>query len=226
MSYFPDVSRYQLDIDFDVMRTKTEYIIFKASQGNFADKNLSRNIAESKRVGLPYGLYHFYDDKYSPSVQAETFAGLANGAVELWCDWESTYGGEYETLRDVVAFMERVEQLTGKRVGMYTGYYWFVDNSYPTMNVSQFKYLAERPLWLAWYTNDHTPKEIDRVKVPKPWSKMTVWQYGTPAIGYEMGAQSKEIDMNLRVGAVVNYPNKPTLSAQFGNETVIYELHP
>ena len=225
MIYFPDVSRWQGDINFDVMRTKTDYIIFKASQGDFTDKKLSRNIAESKRVGLPYGLYHFYDDTFSPSVQAETFAGLANGAVELWCDWESTYGGEYETLRDVVAFMERVEKLTGKRVGMYTGYYWFSDNSYPTMNVSQFKYLAERPLWLAWYTNDHTPKEIERVKIPKPWSKMTVWQYGTPAIGYSMGAQSKEIDMNLRVGAVVNSPNKPTLSAKFGKETVIYELH-
>lgn len=220
---FPDVSRWQGDINFDVMRTKTGYIIFKASQGDFPDKKISRNIAESKRVGLPYGLYHFYDDKFSPSVQAETFAGLANGAVELWCDWESTYGGQHRTLRDVVAFMERVEQLTGKSVGMYTGYYWFLNNTSASIHANQYKYLAERPLWLAWYTNDHTPKEIERVKIPKPWSKMTVWQYGTPAIGYEMGAQSKEIDMNLRVEAVVNSPNKPSLSAQFGINTVIYE---
>jgi len=123
---FPDVSRWQGDINFDVMLTKTNYIIFKASQGDFPDKKLSRNIAESKRVGLPYGLYHFYDDKFSPSVQAETFAALSAGAVELWCDWESAYNGQYKSLRDVVAFMEHVEQLTGKRVGMYTGYYWFV----------------------------------------------------------------------------------------------------
>lgn len=214
MTNFPDVSRYQLDIDFDVMRTKTDYIIFKASQGNFNDIKISRNIAESKRVGLPYGLYHFYDDKFSPSVQAETFAALSADAVELWCDWESTYNGKYSSLRDVVAFMERVEQLTGKRVGMYTGFFWFVVVTAKFVNSSQYRFLAERPLWLAWYTNDHTPKEIERVKIPKPWTKMTIWQYGTPAIGYEMGAQSKEIDMNLRVGETPAVQS--TLTADFG----------
>jgi len=220
VSYFPDVSRWQGDINFDVMRTKTEYIIFKASQGNFADKKLSRNIAESKRVGLPYGLYHFYDDKFSPSVQAETFAALSAGAVELWCDWESTYNGQYKSLRDVVAFMERVEQLTGKRVGMYTGYYWFVGVTAGFVNSSQYRFLAERDLWLAWYTNDHTPKEIERVKIPKPWTKITIWQYGTPAIGYEMGAQSIEIDMNLRVGETPAVQS--TLEANFDGQKVIY----
>jgi len=212
---FPDVSRYQIDIDFDVMKTKTEYIIFKASQGAYPDPKLSRNIAESKRVGLPYGLYHFYDDRVSPSKQAETFAALSAGAVELWCDWESTYNGQYKTLRDVVAFIERVEELTKKQVGMYTGFYWFVDNTSPVIDLARYRFLEERPLWLAWYTNDHTPKEIERVRIPKPWTKMEIWQYGTPAIGHEMGAQSIEIDMNLRVG---NSPAvKSTLEANFGD---------
>lgn len=219
MNLFPDVSRWQLDINFDVMRTKTNYIILKSSQANYADPKITRNISESNRVGLPYGLYHFYDDRFSPSVQAETFARLSSGAVELWCDWESTYGGQYKSIRDVVAFMERVEDLTGKEVGMYTGYYWFVDNS-TYVTAAQFRYLSERPLWLAWYTNDHTPKEIERVKIPKPWVEMEIWQYGTPAIGYEMGAQTAEIDMNLRLGDSPDV--KSTLTADFGGRKVVY----
>lgn len=217
MNHFPDVSKYQLEIDFDVMRTKTEYIIFKASQGAYHDPYILRNISESKRVGLPFGLYHFYDDRVSPAVQAETFAAMARDAVELWCDWESTYGGEHNSLRNVVSFMERVEKLTGKKVGMYTGYYWFLENTNPVTNSGLFRYLFDKPLWLAWYTDDHTAKNIEQVKIPKPWIEMDVWQYGTPAIGFSMGAKSKEIDMNVRLGNPPIIPTvKSTLDADFG----------
>jgi len=217
MKHFPDVSKYQGDIDFDVMKTKTDYIIFKASQGAYHDPYILRNISESKRVGLPFGLYHFYDDRVSPAVQAETFAAMAKDAVELWCDWENTYEGKHRTLRDVVAFMERVEELTGKQVGMYTGFYWFVDNTSPINDLGRYRFLEERPLWLAWYTDDHTAKNIEQVRIPKPWIEMDIWQYGTPAIGYSMGAKSIEIDMNVRLG---NPPTPPsvgsTLEADFG----------
>lgn len=223
MNYFPDVSKYQGDINFDIMRTKTDYIIFKASQGNSPDPKISRNIAESKRVGLPYGLYHFYDDRYSPALQADTFAALADGAAELWCDWESTYSGHHKTLRDVVAFMERVEELTNKPVGMYTGFYWFIDNSSPISDLARYRFLQERPLWLAAYTDDHTPKNIERVRIPKPWLEMDVWQYGTPVQGYEMGAQSKEIDMNLRLGNPPTAPTvKSTLTVRMGGRKAVY----
>ncbi len=217
MKHFPDVSKYQGDIDFDVMKTKTDYIIFKASQGAYHDPYILRNISESKRVGLPFGLYHFYDDRVSPAVQAETFAAMAKDAVELWCDWERTYSPTFAGIKNVVAFMERVEELTGKRVGFYTGYYWFLENTNPIANVSQLRYLADRPLWLAAYTDDHTPTGIEDVKIPKPWIEMDIWQHGTPAIGYSMGAKSIEIDMNVRLG---NPPVVPsvgsTLEADFG----------
>jgi GH25 family lysozyme M1 (1,4-beta-N-acetylmuramidase) len=220
MRYFPDVSKWQGDINFDVMRTKTDYIIFKASQGNYADPKRIRNVTESSRVGLPFGFYHFYDDRHSPSVQAEVFAANSKGGVELWCDWEVTYGGQYKSLRDVVAFMQRVEELTGKHVGVYTGYYWFTGNSNAITNASQYKYLADRPLWLAWYTLDHTPTNIERVRIPKPWVSMDVWQYGTPAIGYEMGAQSREIDMNERV-SLPSYSS--TIQCKYGSTIVEYK---
>jgi hypothetical protein len=52
---------------------------------------------------------------------------------------------------------------------------------------------------------------------------MDVWQYGTPAIGYSMGVQSKEIDMNLRMG---DSPTPPVtvrkLLANFGDKNVSY----
>lgn len=222
MSLFPDVSRWQGNIDFDRMRSKTDYIILKASQADYPDPKLSRNISECNRVGLPYGLYHFYDDRVSPSVQANRFASYADGAVELWCDWEKTYGGKYPLLRDVVAFMQRVEDLTGKSVGMYTGYYWFLENSNATTNAGQYKYLATRPLWLAWYTHDHTNTGIENVRIPKPWTDMDVWQYGTPAIGFDMGAESREIDMNERVGKPPTEPVTVRLVADYNGKKIEY----
>jgi GH25 family lysozyme M1 (1,4-beta-N-acetylmuramidase) len=205
---FPDISRYQGEPNFDKMKSKTDYVILKAGQGNFTDSQFTRNRNECERVGLSYGVYWFYDDRRSPQLQAQTlYNALLDHPMpaEIWCDWENfAHLGDrpYSQIRDVVAFMERVEQLTGKTVGMYTGYYWFMENSDAITNASQYRYLAARPLWLAWYTPNFTNTGIDKVKIPPPWHEMEIWQYGTPSLGYEYGVQSIEIDMNERFDGV------------------------
>lgn len=211
----PDVSFWQGLINFALMRTKTDYIIFRSSQADYSDFRLDRNVMEAKRVKLPFGFYHFYDDKISPSRQADVFAALINyhKPQEIWCDWEKTYGGSYSGLRNVVAFMERVEQLTWMQCGMYTGYFWFFENSNSITNASQYRYLADKKLWLAWYNDDRTNIGIENVKIPKPWSHMDVWQYSEQGPGYDFGAQSKELDMNERFDGFVpsnDVPLPPT----------------
>ena len=213
---FPDCSYYQKEINFDTMKSKTDYIILRAGQKDWIDPFFERNRAECERVSLSWGAYWLYDDRSSPGKQADALYSLFNTGqprpAEIYCDWEVTYGGNYPGLKNVVAFMERVELLMGMKVGMYTGYYWFLGNSTPYTNPNQYKFLESRSLWLAWYTDDFTSNGIEHVKIPKPWTKMNIWQYGTPVLGAEYGVSSKEIDMNLRLDGITppSDVNKPS----------------
>jgi GH25 family lysozyme M1 (1,4-beta-N-acetylmuramidase) len=192
----PDVSFWQAFIDFIKMRQKTDALIIRAGQNLWVDSQFKRNWLEAKRMGISRGAYFFYDDRVSPGKQAELFASLLRDdypEMEIWCDWENTYGGAFGGLPNVVAFMQRVEQLLpGVKIGLYTGYFWFRDRSNAVTNASQYNYLKSRPLFLAWYTNNAA-----NVLIPNPWTSLFLWQFGTPAVGREYGVQSAEIDMSF-----------------------------
>lgn len=221
--HFPDVSFWQGNINFETMRYKTDYVILKSSQ-YVVDSRFERNRSECERVGLPFGIYHFYDDRKSPKEQADMIANLffdRNKPVEIWCDWEkgTHVSGQFTGIKNVVAFMEETERLLKMPMGMYTGNWYFVENTNALTNYFQLQYLKSRPLWLAAYI-DHTPAHPEKVKIPRPWKEMKYWQFGTPAVGYEYGVQSKEIDMNLRMGLP---PTPPVLLKKLikGNTTYI-----
>ncbi len=190
---FPDVSFYQQDIDWNIMRTHTDAAIIRAGQNLWPDTEFVRNWKEAKRVGIKRGVYWFYDDRTSPGNQANLLISLLKDdlpEMEVWCDWEKSFGGSYGSLANVVAFMQAVEKAIPVKMGMYTGYYWFVDHSNAITNYSQYNYLKTKPLWLAWYA------AAEIVKIPAPWTSLLVWQYGTPAIGSIYGVKTLEIDMN------------------------------
>jgi len=205
MTLFPDISFWQGKPDFDVMKSQTDYVILRGGQGKYADTEFENNRKGCERVGLKWGMYWFYDDRYDPAIQAaklsSLFPGDAPRPAEIFTDWEVFYNGDFGGLKNVVAFMERVQQLMPWAVqGMYTGFYWFTSHSNPVSHQSQYKYLKDKPLWLAWYTNDHTPTGVEHVRIPAPWTEMTYWQFGTPALGKQYGVESVEIDMNMRMG--------------------------
>lgn len=193
---FPDISFYQGSPNFDIMRGKTDALIIRAGQRAGVDPELRRNMNEAKRVGMKRGNYWFYDDRASPGNQAAlliTELKKDPPEMEVFIDYEYNYGGNYAGLKNVVAMMELVEA-AGFKVGLYTGYYYFIANSNPVTNASQYNYLKNKPLWLAWYT---TNPEV--VKVPAPWTRALLWQYGTPAIAEQYGVDpnvAKEIDMD------------------------------
>lgn len=228
----PDISVYQGDVDWAVMRSKTNYIIMKATQRDWTDTRFHHN---AYFCGLPLGVYHMYDDRSSPGVQASHFAKEIKdyNPLEMWCDYEKTYNGAYSGIGDVVAFMQRVEDLTGKPMGMYTGYYWFVEHTDKVRDASQLKYLGQRPLWLAWYNRIKefpffTNEGVEKVLIPRPWTTMDVWQWGTPAIGREYGVSSIEIDMNKRFDGFnpedrSHDPKSRLITANFGDTLIEYE---
>jgi len=204
---FPDVSYWQQEINWDVMRSKTDAAIIRAGGNVWPDAQFENNWSRAKEVGIKRGSYWFYDDRIDPGRQAALWVSLLGNdlpEMEFWCDWENTYGGSFGGLRNVVAFMQSVEALLpGVRVGLYTGYYWFRDHSNPITNATQYAYLKERPLWLGWYMAD-----ASQVLIPAPWTQLLLWQWGTPAVGALYGVQTEEIDMNTFNGTLADFENR------------------
>jgi len=120
--------------------------------------------------------------------------------MELFVDYEKSYGGAYQGIGNVIALMQQIEanNVKCKAVGLYTGYYYFLDNAHPT--ITQANYLAARPLWLAWYAAPGT------VRVPPPWGTWTHWQYGTPVA--DLGQPTQEIDANRHNGSANDFENR------------------
>ena len=190
---FPDVSFWQGEINWDIMAPNTKAVIIRIGQAKWVDAQFERNYEEARKRGLRIGFYFFYDDRYSPGDQATTILNALAGKqidMEVFIDWENSYGGQFKGLPQVVALMQAVEAgLPGVTIGMYTGYYWFRENSNAITHSNQYAYLKNKPLWLAWYTNDP-----GIVLIPAPWTSIAHWQWGTPAL--EWGQETKELDMN------------------------------
>jgi len=199
-----DLSFWQGRPNYDIMRTKTDAVIIRAGQNVWKDTQFDRNWAEAKRVGMKRATYYFYDDRASPGAQAALWIDILKNdppEMELWADWENSYGGAYSGLKNVVAFMEAMERgLPNCKIGMYTGYYWFRDHSNAVTNASQYNYLKAHPLWEAWYTSNPA-----NVLIPAPWSNLLLWQFGTPAVGHEWGVESAELDMNYFNGSQADF---------------------
>lgn len=197
----PDVSFWQGAINWDVMRSKTDAVIIRAAQNIWADSMFLINYQAAKARGMKRGIYFFYDDRKSPGEQAAKLTEIIGGdlpEMEIWIDWENSYGGQFGTLRDVVAMMQVVERaFPTVGVGTYTGYYWFVEHSNAIANAAQYTYLKSRPLWLAWYG------DAAAVKIPAPWDRLTFWQFGTPA--EDWGQATYEIDMSFFNGTPAEF---------------------
>lgn len=201
---YPDVSFYQGVIQWDLMRGMTDAVIIRAGQNNWVDTQFVRNWAEARARGTLRGVYWFYDGRRSPTDQADLLVSLIKNdppEMDIIFDWETNYGGAYEGIKNVVAMMKRVEALmAGKYVAMYTGYYWFIQNSNPLTHAAEYAYLKTKGLHLAWYTND-----ASLVKVPPPWNSLFLWQFGTPAEGAAYGCAIPNIDMNYFNGTLSEF---------------------
>jgi len=71
-----DISKWQGDVNFDVFKNNTQFVIVKATEGNgYKDPKLDRNRTEARRVGLLLGFYHFArpDLGNTPEKEAQYF---------------------------------------------------------------------------------------------------------------------------------------------------------
>jgi hypothetical protein len=106
-------------------------------------------------------------------------------------------------------FLQRIDELNGKRNGIYTSVGW----------LDWFtEWFKDRPLWVAWYpyrTSMVGPMAIVQMVIDKGWNvKPIIWQYasdgdvddnGTPDGKTLFKTELKEMDLNGWVGTQQEY---------------------
>jgi len=198
----PDVSFYQDDpgtpngINFTRMKNAADFVIIRVGQNLWTDPDFTENWRSAKEAGMPRGSYWFYDSRADPKQQAEIWASLMRedmGELPLFADFEEAYKGEFTGWVHWKVFLDHLQSLVGqKEIGIYTGYFYWVDNA-PNANTqaSELEYFHRYPLWIANYGAE-TPS------VPKPWSsnEWLFWQYTAMGDGILYGVESAEIDLN------------------------------
>lgn len=225
-----DVSIYQdnnytpQQIDFVKMREYgASFVVIKAGQGNYADPDFAYNWSEAKKAGLPRSSYFFLDKDFDAREQARKYWSLIKndmGEGFLFVDFE-TGSGDWDTLYNFLQELKTLSGLPSSRIGIYTGYYYWIDNG-PTLDAS-IAWFKQFVLWLSWYTDYPAI-----VKIPPPWdeSLLVLWQKGTPAIGIEAGVESKEIDYNVFNGDAEKFKlifnSIPVEPPPTGEEVILY----
>ncbi|WKZ34699.1 MAG: SH3 domain-containing protein [Anaerolineales bacterium] len=211
-----DVSFYQDDpqtpegIDFIKMRSAAGYVIIRAGQNLWADRDFKVNWREAKRAGLPRGSYWFYDSRVDPRKQAELWASLFAGdfgELPLFADFEDNYGGAFKGWRHWYTFLERIKELApGREIGIYTAYYYWIENTTSAgIPNASLEYFKQYPLWIANYG-------VSKPLVPKPWTNWTFWQFTDKGDGRIYGVESLNIDLNHFNGDLTAFRTRFKLS--------------
>lgn len=212
----PDVSFYQDDpqtpqgIEFSKMRANAGYVIIRAGQNLWPDRDFKLNWREAKLAGLPRGSYWFYDSRIDPKQQAELWISLFNGdfgELPLFADFEDNYGGAFKGWKHWYTFIERLKKLAPeKEAAIYTAYnYWLENTISAGIPAASLDYFKQYPLWIANYG-------VTKPLFPKPWTHWTFWQFTSNGDGSLYGVESNNIDLNYFNGDLATFRQRFGLS--------------
>ncbi len=194
-----DISHWQGEVNFTKMKKAgASFVIMKASQNLWPDKQFARSWELSSKAKLLRGAYHFFDMREgsaSAKEQARFFADLLKedmGELRPVLDFESPGVQGYPQLPDhdqavriVTQFLEAFYQKTNVYPMLYTNLSGILTLTPLT------EFLSSKELWIAWYnTKSRTPK----IGV---WPGWRIWQYKSTGDGIAFGAESKGLDMNV-----------------------------
>lgn len=193
VSFYQDINTTPQKINFVKMKNYgASFVVIKVGQDTYADEDFEDNWRNAKEAGLPRSAYWFCDKDSTGKSQAARFWNLIKDDQPegmLFADYEQ---GSWTDWNQLYYFLQTLQQLSGypsNRIGIYTGNgYWPDHSPYSWNSLNWFK---QFPLWIASYTS--SPITVD---IPLPWTECLIWQTGTPPIGVQAGAESKEIDHN------------------------------
>ena len=202
-----DCSFWQGEMDWQTAKDAGIFYAFlRSSFGNHeTDKQIKRNWAETKRIGMPRGAYHFLLSYQSIESQINRFLSpLGNdyGELPFVCDvekWESRDGlyKSYPGLKQAESFCNTIEDRTGHPAMIYSSPGWW---NYMT-GVKNATWALDHLSWVAHYTSNPAPQIL------YPWDDWTFWQYTQGGDGYKYGTDfgSKAIDLNWYNGSMEQF---------------------
>ncbi len=181
-----DVSRHQLEIDWDTVATQQiDFAFIKASEGlELVDVCFEHNWHTIKKKNIKRGAYHFFHPKLSAFDQAMNFISavpLEYGDLPPVLDFE-VINGASETLviKRLQSWLEIVEQHYGIRPIIYTNQKLY--KKYILEHFDQY------PIWMARY-NTEAPV------VRQGWH---FWQYGNRG---KVNGIAGDVDLNVFRGS-------------------------
>lgn len=147
-----DVSNWQGYINYEEVKNSGVQIVYiKSSQGNsITDPYFETNYENAKANGLQVGFYHFLTamNVQEAVEQAEYFASVISGTspdCKLAMDFEVFEDLSNSEINDIsFAFLQKVQELTGKEVIVYS-------DSSNANSVFSPELAANYPLWVAQY---------------------------------------------------------------------------
>ena len=212
-----DISFYQRFASFPVLLTNgVKGAIIRAGQNTWKDSHAETFMTDAEQAGMPIGSYWFFDSRSSPQSQAKLWKevlGTHKTPLLCWADYEENYEGDYGGWDNFYQFLEACKrEMPDREFGIYTGYYYWTEHApNPITQAANLAYFGQYPLWLAWYAPD-----ISYVKIPKPWTKMTFWQYTDKGDGVKYGVGSSGLDMNKFIGTPQEFEETFDLESEGG----------
>lgn len=184
MGKIADISHYQGNIDWSKARKELDFVIFRASVGNNADKKYPEYTAE---CGLPYGAYHYVKAGTAEDARKEAryFVECANKAAKKpgFYIADIEYEAQTETTTEAVctAFLEELRSLGCKKIGLYinTRYKW----AGKAIGMCDIVWIPH------WGKNDGNVPE-DKYRPEHPYD---LWQY--TSVGRVSGIKT-DVDLN------------------------------
>lgn len=166
-----DISVFQGKVDLAAAkRSGIEVVYIRASYGlRGVDSRFAQNCAAAEAAGLPYGLYHYLNATTPEAArrEAEHFVSLIrtrNYTCRPVLDFEGHRSlSAAQATAAALAFLERVEELTGHTPMIYA--------DHTTASRQLGPAVAKYPLWLAQW-------QVGRPNLGgTPWQTWTGWQY-------------------------------------------------
>lgn len=210
-----DISKWQDDpntakiVDFEKLKSNgVSGVIVKCGEANAIDRAFLSYVKAMDSANIPYGVYWYYNNKYSPKKQAQLFAqtlldNKITPKLGMWLDLEDRNPGNYMGWKHWYDFlMEIISKIVlpkSIKIGIYTGHYYFTEFTVQAgIPASSLSWFAQFPLWIASY--GYNPRAT------KPWGdKWTLWQFTDLLDGIRFGVESKELDGNYFNGTLKEF---------------------
>jgi lysozyme len=139
-------------------------VIMKCTQGGgYVDPAYRGRAAQATAAGFLVAAYHFGTAE-PVSTQVNNFLTHAQptDTTGLWLDYEDN--ASQMTLALAIAFMEGVDQATGRTCGVYSGN--TLKQAITKATSSQRDFLAAHAFWLADYALTPVMTDVDRKQLP------------------------------------------------------------